>query len=245
MMGEGWFSGLKQYSPAAICRLDACLMSGLAARAEQARLCAAALVALCAGTAAYGYSFGAWRDPAQAFYSAAKMPLLFISVALVSGLINFMLARLLGARLTLRQTLMAVLIGMAITALILGALSPIVFFLVMQAPAPSSSLPDPDQALLRVYHAVLLLHVLIIGLAGLAGNVRMFGLLVFLIGGRRVVWKVMAVWLAILGFVGCQLSWLLSPFLCKPTQTPHIFPREYFQQNFYERVWQAMKELKP
>ena len=39
------------------------------------------------------------------------------------------------------------------------------------------------------------------------------------------------------------LSWLCSPFLCKPSQRPHILPREYFQQNFYERVWQALTEL--
>jgi hypothetical protein len=140
---------------------------------------------------------------------------------------------------------MAILVGMAITALILGALSPVVLFLVLQMPAPPSSLPDLDPALMRVYYGILLLHVFIVGLAGLAGNVRMFGLLVSFVGRRRVVWKTMAVWLIVIGFAGCQLSWLLSPFLCKPTQTPHVFPREYFQQNFYERVWQAMRELSP
>jgi hypothetical protein len=244
-VGKGWFSRLKQYSPAALCRLDDRLLSAFGRPAEAGVLCAAALIAVCAGTAAYGFSFGVWRSPTQALYSAAKMPLLFLSVVLASGLINFMLARLLGARLSLRQVLMAILVGMAITALILGALSPVVLFLVLQMPAPPSSLPDLDPALMRVYYGILLLHVFIVGLAGLAGNVRMFGLLVSFVGRRRVVWKTMAVWLIVIGFAGCQLSWLLSPFLCKPTQTPHVFPREYFQQNFYERVWQAMRELSP
>lgn len=50
-------------------------------------------------------------------------------------------------------------------------------------------------------------------------------------------------WISVAGFVGCEISWLLSPFLCKPTQQPHIIPKEYFQENFYERVWRAITDL--
>jgi len=55
--------------------------------------------------------------------------------------------------------------------------------------------------------------------------------------------RLMIVWIFVMGLAGCELSWLLSPFLCKPTQEPHIVPREYFQQNFYERVWYAINEV--
>jgi len=47
---------------------------------------------------------------------------------------------------------------------------------------------------------------------------------------------------AVMGFVGCQLSWLLSPFLGDPVSPPHWVARLYWQYNFYEYVWLCVQE---
>jgi hypothetical protein len=90
---------------------------------------------------------------------------------------------------------------------------------------------------------LLLLHVGVLALAGIIGNRRALRLLETMVGEKRRARRVGLVWLLTAGFVGCQLSWLFSPFLCKPTQEPHLLPREYFQENFYERVWHTLRAL--
>ena len=55
--------------------------------------------------------------------------------------------------------------------------------------------------------------------------------------------RLLVVWLLIVGFVGCQLSWLFSPFLCHPSFEPHIVARFYFKYNFYEYVWMSLRGL--
>jgi len=240
---EPRFAKPRSYTAAALCRLDRRLLDGLTQSGEHGRICVAALLALAAGAAAYGFAFGLWRHPLQACYSAAKMPLLFAVIVLCSAVINFMLARLLGASLSLRLVLITILLGMTVTAVLLGATSPIVAFFVLQLRAPGSLSPVPDRGLMRVYSLLIPLHVTVVAAAGIVGNLRVLNLLVFLTGSKRTAWRVLVAWLLVIGFVGCELSWLFSPFLCKPTYAPHVFSREYFQQNFYERIWQCVGEM--
>jgi len=208
-------------------------------------VCATILV----GTIAYGFAFGLWRSPLQGLYSAMKMPILFFAIVLASALINTMLAQVLGAALSFRQVCASMFLGMALCAAILGALSPIVIFFVLQATSPDPAvvgLPFDDPAVAaskRVYWMLLLTHVGVIGMSGIVGNIRLYHLLRILTGTHKMALRLLAVWIAVAGFVGCELSWLLSPFLCKPTQLPHVIPKEYFHENFYERVWHGMTDL--
>jgi hypothetical protein len=207
---------------------------------------ASAAAVLLLGAAAYGYVFGLWRHPVQAIYSALKMPVLLFSVIGVTTLVNAMLAQTLGARLTLRQVFLSQLLAMAIAAAILGALSPVAALLILQTPRPASAAPvlsaDPAcGTLTRAYGNVLLSHVALIGACGTAGLLRLARLMYALTGSRAQTWRLMIAWFAVCGFVGCELAWLFSPFLCKPSQPPHVIAREYFEQNFYERVWEIGK----
>ena len=63
-----------------------------------------------------------WRAPLQALYTAIKFPLIILLTTLGNGLLNAMLAPLLGVNLGLRQTLLAVFMSFTIAAAILGAL---------------------------------------------------------------------------------------------------------------------------
>ncbi len=98
------------------------------------------------GAGFYGVAIGAWREPLQALYTGIKLPLAILLTTLGNGLLNGMLAPLLGLNVTLRQSLALVLFGFAITAMILGALSPVALFLVWNMPSltPRRNSPRPD-----------------------------------------------------------------------------------------------------
>src|SRR5256885_11642435 len=59
------------------------------------------LLAVCvgsiiAGAGLYGGVIGSWRDATQAFYTAIKLPMVLLLTTLGNGLLNAMLAPLLG-----------------------------------------------------------------------------------------------------------------------------------------------------
>lgn len=233
----------------ALCRLDERIVAAVLDPARQGRLIRRACLAVILGGACYGLVFGLWHSPRQALYAAAKFPLLLLSVVAVSSLINTMLAQVLGARVSLRLTCLAMLLGMAAAALVLAALAPVAAFFVQQAPPPGPGivgLPSRDPAVapsMRTFHALLLLHVFLIGVAGLIGNLRLYRVLRAAIAQRDLARRVMLAWIAVCGFAGCEMAWLFSPFLCKPNYPPHVLAREYFQGNFYEHVYRALADL--
>jgi hypothetical protein len=192
---------------------------------------------------------GWWRAPLQALYAAVKLPLLFLSVILASGLLNTMLTQLRGAGLSLREVLLYQLVGLSIAAAVLAGLSPVALFFTLQAPPPPPGLvglpldAPQAQASLRVFRALLLLHIAGIGIAGIVGNLQLYRLLRRRLGRDRLAAQVLAVWIHVCGFVGCELSWLFSPFLCKPNFPPHVLSRMYFEGNFYEHVFRAMLDV--
>src|SRR6266480_4914652 len=89
---------------------------------ELVRLC---LLAIVLGAGVYGAVIGCWWAPLQALYVAIKLPLLILLTTLGNGLLNGMLAPLLGLNITFRQSLTSVLISFAIASAILAALSPL------------------------------------------------------------------------------------------------------------------------
>lgn len=229
-----------EYGPADICRMDSDLIDALAGRSST-RLLTAALLTTVVGGLLYGFAFGLWRSPLQGFYSAIKMPLLFLSVTACTTLVNTMLAQIMGATLTLRQVCTAMLLGTATMAAILGALSPVAVFFVMQLPSPPSTVGPVSRDFTPVYGTLMIAHVAVIGIAGLAGNIRLYQLLKSLTSAAMSR-KLLTIWLIITGFAGCQLSWLFSPFLCKPDLPAHFLPQEYFCENFYERIFRLLME---
>src|SRR6516164_7953999 len=74
-----------------------------------------------AGAGVYGAVIGSWRDPLQALYTAIKLPLAILLTTLGNGLLNGMLAPLLGLNITFRQSLVVVLMSFAVAAIVLGA----------------------------------------------------------------------------------------------------------------------------
>lgn len=236
------------FSPAAFCGVTPGLAAALGRPETSTRVLASAAGLMVAGAAMYGFAFGVWRAPVQGQMSAIKLPLLLGAVVAASVLLNTLLAQLLGYALSIRQVGALVLTGMTISAILLGAWSPVACFFALQVPGPSAAsvglaptdpLAQPD---MRLYRRMLLAHTAAVGIAGMVGQIRLFHLLAGLVGGPWRAARLQAVWIAVMGFVGCQLSWLLSPFLGDPVSPPHWVARLYWQYNFYEYVWLCIRE---
>ena len=204
----------------------------------QSRRFAVHLAVIVVGAGLYGAAMGWWRDPMQALYVGIKFPLIILLTTLGNALLNAMLAPLLGLNISLRQSLLAVLMSFAITSAILGGFAPLMGFLVWNAPPMT-----PDVKSSTAYALIKLLHVVVIAFAGIAGNVRLFQLLNQLAGNRNVAKRVLTAWLAVNLLLGSQLTWIARPFIGTP-QLPVAFLREQaLQSNFFENVFQTVNWL--
>jgi hypothetical protein len=195
--------------------------------------------AICIGAGLYGATMGCWRDPWQALYTGIKLPLVILLTTLGNGLLNGMLAPLLGLNLGFRQALVLVLISFAIASLVLGALSPVAFFVVWNTPplTAGTRLSSPEYGVLQLTLAVF------IAFAGVLGNVRLLPLLRQWTTRDAVARRVLLAWLAGNLFLGSQICWVLRPFIWDPAGPVEFIGRQYFHGSFYETVFQAACRL--
>jgi len=190
------------------------------------------------GAGLYGAAMGWWRDPQQALFVAAKFPLIILLTVLGNALLNAMLAPLLGLNIPFRQSASAILLSFTVASAILGAFSPLIAFLVWNAPPMS-----PEALSSPAYSIIKLTHVVVIAFAGLIGNVRLFQLLARLGGSRAVAFRVLSAWLAGNLFLGSQLSWILRPFIGSPGLPVEFFRTTALHGNFYENVFRSLQQL--
>jgi len=199
-------------------------------------LCLAVIVA---GTGAFGAALGWWRAGEQALFCAIKLPLILLLTSLGNGLLNAMLAPLLGLNIAARQTLLAVLLSFTIAAAILGAFSPLLWFLAWNLPPMDG---DPRQVA-DAHRVLLVVETLMIAFAGVVANVRLVQLLREISGSRAVAGKVLVAWLAGNLFLGSQLAWILRPFVGSPHLTVQFLRPDAFHGNFYDSLWYALRHL--
>jgi len=217
----------------ALARLDRGMVARLAEPRPDRRLVTGIVLCLGVGAGSFGAAVGTWHGSDMTWLGAIKMPLLLLATAGASGLGNAMLGQLLGSGLRVRQTVACILAGMAIAAVLLGSLAPIVAFAVWQCPARGG---DPDLAM-RTYRVLLLGLVFLVGIAGLIGTLTLRRLLVRLVGDVRLVRRVLLAWVALGGLAGVQLSWMLSPFLSRPGRALTWVNPDSFTSNFFEYLW--------
>jgi hypothetical protein len=203
-----------------------------------ARRFALHVVVIIVGAGLYGAAMGWWRDPQQALFTAIKFPLIILLTTLGNALLNAMLAPLLGLNIPLRQSCSAILMSFTVTAVILGAFSPLMAFMVWNAPPMS-----PEVISGATYSFIKLAHVAVIAFAGTTGNARLFQLLMQLGGNRPVARRVLFAWLAVNLFLGSQLSWILRPFIGSPSLPVEFFRAAALHGNFYENVFHSLLQI--
>jgi len=190
------------------------------------------------GAGLYGAAMGWWRDPEQALYVAIKFPLIILLTTAGNTLLNAMLAPLLGLNIPFRQSFSAILMSFTVTAAILGAFSPLLAFLVWNAPPMS-----PEAVSEPAYNLIKLTHVAVIAFAGVTGNARLFQLLAHLGGSRIVARRVLFAWLAVNLFLGSQLSWILRPFIGSPSLPVEFSRAAALHGNFFENVFHSLLQI--
>lgn len=217
-----------------ICNADP---QGLAPWLDQPRKhLPAILFWIIAGASTFGAAIGLWRAPLQATYVAIKFPLLIGLTTLGNLMLNGMLAQLLGSTMSFRQSTMAILISGALLAVILGSLAPISIFLLMNFPTAS------DASAATGHRWLLFINTVIIAFAGIAANLRLYGLLKHL-HSRALARRIILSWLATNLFLGAQLSWNMRPFFGSPSLVVRFLRENPFDGTFYEAVYHIIKAL--
>jgi hypothetical protein len=189
-----------------------------------------------AGAGLYGGAMGWWRAPEQGLIVAIKFPLIILLTTIGNALLNGMLAPLLGLNISLRQSLLAILMSFTIVAAILGSFSPLTAFVVWNAPSLSDKAHFPE----RTYSFIQVMHVCIIAFAGTVANVRLVQLLKQLSGRAAVARRVLFAWLAGNLLLGSQLCWIFRPFIGAPELAVAFFRPHPLQGNFYETLFHAV-----
>ena len=220
----------------ALLRGDAAELAGWLAdfNAGRALRCGALILI---GGGIYGATVGLWRGPLQAAFTATKLPLLIFLTCGGNAVLNGMLAQLLGSGLSFRQTSFAILLSFASAAVVLGALSPLTFFVLQNAP------PLASAGALTGHSVMLLTHVFVIAYAGVLANHRLLRLLEKISGSRLIARRVLFSWLTGNLFLGAQLAWTLRPFIGSPQLAVQFLRPDPLRGNFYEAVAHALGNL--
>lgn len=202
----------------------------------RAAVCVAFIVI---GAGSFGAAMGLWRAPLQALYCGIKLPVILLLTALGNGLLNGMLAPLLGLNIRIRQSLLAVLVSFTLSALILGACSPLLAYLVWNLPP----LDDPAGQRLVSHSTILLTETIIIAFAGIAANVRLVQLLKSIGDGPKAARTVLVAWLLGNLLLGSQLAWVVRPFVGSPNLPVEFLRPDAFQGSFFEALLTAAGHL--
>ncbi|HVK76886.1 MAG TPA: hypothetical protein VM734_26350 [Kofleriaceae bacterium] len=163
----------------------------------------AALV-IVAGATIYGAALGSFRGGVQIGYAAVKLPLVLLATAALGAPVLTAVGRALGRPASLARDVALIMTALALGALTLVALGPVV--LVARA-------LDVD------YHGSILLAV---ATAAVAGGVSV-AVLAAGVGAveRRDAGVTVAVVVCVFAAVGAQVAWTLRPYLVRP-RTPEV-----------------------
>lgn len=209
-------------------------MRGLDLRDELDRLRAArslprALAVACCGAALYGAALGAWHGPRMAAWAALKLPLVLVLTGAATLAFNALAALVLGERLRPVEVARFTASALAVTGALLAALAPAATLFSLSVRAPGTAA--------RLDHNLLyLLHVGVVGAAGLAGTAALWRSLAAACRSPRTARAVFCVWVGSLALVGGEVAWALRPFLGSVYHEVAFLRPDALDGNVYELV---------
>ena len=181
----------------------------------------------------YGAVLAGWRSPRLSGYVAVKLPVLFLGTTATVAVFNWMIASILGSGLSFRSTVFVVLASMTIGCWILVSLVPVAFFFL----ASGVSYAGTNDELRYSHNLILMTHIFILAIAGVVGNATLLKGLRRVVNARCPVHTLFLCWLMAFAFVGCQLSWILRPFVGSPFYPVAFMRPDCLDRNFYEFVF--------
>jgi hypothetical protein len=188
----------------------------------------AGLVATAAlSSACFGAAVGSYTGRWQILYDAVKMPVYLLGTLAISFAAMYVFA---ARDLRAREIFASAMETVALTAVVLGALSPIVWLMSVTLPV-SRGFPTPRSQ--KAYQILILMLTGSVAAAGVAGVARLHARL------RSI--RVTAAWVLIYQFVGAQMAWLLKPWVSHTGLDDRFLPlRENLQGSFYESVFHTV-----
>jgi len=124
---------------------------------------------------------------------------------------------------------------MVVACWILLALIPVVLFFSLTGVPEAGDAPTPQTG---VAHRVMLMaHIVVLAIAGVAGNAALYNGLRAVVRPKCPVPALFAAWLALFAIVGCQVSWILRPFVGSPYLEISFLREEAFKSNFFQFVF--------
>jgi hypothetical protein len=202
----------------------------VAARRELAAAIGGSAVVVVIGSSCYGATFGLWRSWTLALYVAIKLPALLVATTSLVMLLNWMLAQLMASGLRFAQVAALTYRAMATASLVLASLAPVAAFLAIASPGPR---PSDDLS----HNVLLLAHVAFVACACVYANGTVLrGLARLCRPGTRIA-RLYLSWLATNALVGCQLAWILRPFLGSPNYPVAFLRPDALDGNFFEFVF--------
>ena len=190
-------------------------------------------VFIVASCALYGAVLAGWRSPRLSLYVAVKLPILFLGTTAIVAVFNWMIACVLGSGLSFRSTIFVVFGSMTVGSWILLSLAPVaLFFLLSGVPYAGT-----EEQLHYAHNSILMTHILILAFAGVGGNAALLSGLRRVVSPRCPTGALFLAWLIAFAFVGCQLSWILRPFVGSPFFPVAFMRPDCLDRNFYEFVF--------
>jgi len=187
-------------------------------------------------TAAYGAVLAAWRSPLMAAFVAVKLPVVFVATTLVVSAFCWAAGLLCRAELRYREVLGAVFSAMAVAGSILLALSPVVLYFVFSG-APDAGTREE----MRFAHATMMLvHILVLACAGATGNLVLCRALRRRVPPACRLAPMVALWIASFAVVGCQLGWIMRPFVGSPNIAVEFLRADALDSNFLESLFRQI-----
>lgn len=173
----------------------------------------------------------------MASFVGLKLPLVIFATLLLNGMINGMLAMVLGSGIGLRQSIQFLLAGFTLMSIILASLSPITLMMALHAPDPVD--PGADQW----HRFTLLSHTFLIAYAGITSHHSLLGHVRRHAHSRAHGTRTFYAWLAGNLFVGAQVSWIMRPFFGSPGLEVQLLRDDPFDGSFYETVLNALLHI--
>jgi hypothetical protein len=118
------------------------------------------------------------------------------------------------------------------------ALAPVAAFFIFTVMPQAGEAPKAEVE--SAYRVILLTHVVALALAGVAGNASLFKGLRAVVREGCPAAALFAAWVALFAIVGCQLSWILRPFVGHPFLEVAFLRADALKGNFFEFVFKHL-----
>lgn len=180
----------------------------------------------------YGLIIGANHGILQAAVSAVKLPSLFLITSLICFPALYFFLAILGIKQTIGQIFTFVLTCLSIMSIVLVVFAPISLFFLITS---------------NSYPFYLVMNVAIFAMAGFTGLYLFYKNLSIAIAtipdeiNRGRAYLFLKLWLFLFAFIGCQLSYSLSPFFGDPSKPFILFTK--IHSNFYVEVLKSISKL--